>query len=292
MSGDSPAFGPLVSTAWLAERLGAASVLDGSGRAVAAADDVAVPSGEPGADVRVVDCRWYLKPFDMRDPDVEYARGHIPGAVHLRWDVHWADAGHPIPGMLAQPEAFAETMAAAGIGDRTTVVAYDDGHVTVAARLWWALRVYGHEAVAVLDGGIDRWVAEGRPLGTEVPAWPRGDFTARPRSAAYATRYVAKNIVAAGLADRCEIQIAYAIGTANPVSIMVDTFGTGNVTADDLVALIREHFDLRPAAIIRDLDLRRPIYRQTAAYGHFGRADIDAPWEATDKAELLRSAAG
>ena len=187
MSGDSLAFGPLVSTAWLAERLAAAGTLVGSGRAVAAAEDVAIPAGGPGADVRVVDCRWYLKPFDMRDPDVEYARGHIPGAVHLRWDVHWADAGHPIPGMLAQPEAFAEAMAAAGIGDRTTVVVYDDGHVTVAARLWWALRVYGHEAVAVLDGGIDRWVAEGRPLSTEVPAWPRGDFTARPRSAAYAT---------------------------------------------------------------------------------------------------------
>ena len=154
--------GPLVSTAWLAERLDA-------------------------DDIRVVDCRWYLKPFDMRDPDVEYARGHIPGAVHLRWDTHWADAAHPIPGMLAQPEAFAEAMAAAGIGERTTVVAYDDGHVTVAARLWWALRVYGHGAVAVLDGGIGRWVVEGRPLSTEVPQWPPGDFAARPRSAAYAT---------------------------------------------------------------------------------------------------------
>ena len=118
------------------------------------------------------------------------------------------------------------------------------------------------------------------------------DPTKVDRSAAYATRYVAKNIVAAGLADRCEIQIAYAIGTANPVSIMVDTFGTGSVPETDLVALIREHFDLRPAAIIRDLDLRRPIYRQTAAYGHFGRTDIAAPWEATDKAETLRSAAG
>ena len=118
------------------------------------------------------------------------------------------------------------------------------------------------------------------------------DPTKVDRSAAYATRYVAKNIVAAGLADRCEIQIAYAIGTANPVSIMVDTFGTGRVPEGDLVGLIREHFDLRPAAIIRDLDLRRPIYRQTAAYGHFGRADIDAPWEATDKAETLRSAVG
>ena len=166
-------FGPLVSTAWLAERLAA------------------------GDDVRVVDCRWYLKPFDMRDPDVEYARGHIPGAVHLRWDTHWADADHPIPGMLAQPEAFAEAMAAAGIGERTTVVTYDDGHVTVAARLWWALRVYGHRAVAVLDGGIGRWVDEGRPLSTEVPRWPRGDFVARQRSATYATH----NDVAAALGN-------------------------------------------------------------------------------------------
>ena len=118
------------------------------------------------------------------------------------------------------------------------------------------------------------------------------DPTKVDRSAAYATRYVAKNIVAAGLADRCEIQIAYAIGTANPVSIMVDTFGTGRVSEDDLVSLIHEHFDLRPAAIIRDLDLRRPIYRKTAAYGHFGRTDIDAPWEAIDKAEMLRNAVG
>jgi S-adenosylmethionine synthetase len=116
------------------------------------------------------------------------------------------------------------------------------------------------------------------------------DPTKVDRSAAYATRYVAKNIVAAGLADRCEIQIAYAIGTANPVSIMVDTFGTGRVSEDELVSLIDEHFDLRPAAIIRDLDLRRPIYRDTSAYGHFGRTDIDAPWEATDKADELRQA--
>ncbi len=118
------------------------------------------------------------------------------------------------------------------------------------------------------------------------------DPTKVDRSAAYATRYVAKNIVAAGLADRCEIQIAYAIGTANPVSIMVDTFGSGRVSEDELVSLIHEHFDLRPAAIIRDLDLRRPIYRKTAAYGHFGRTDIDAPWEAIDKAEMLRNAVG
>lgn len=114
------------------------------------------------------------------------------------------------------------------------------------------------------------------------------DPTKVDRSAAYAARYVAKNIVAAGLAEKCEIQLAYAIGVARPVSISVDTFGTGKVSEEKLVELIRNHFDLRPAGIIKELDLRRPIYRQTAAYGHFGRTDIDLPWERTDKAEKLR----
>ena len=114
------------------------------------------------------------------------------------------------------------------------------------------------------------------------------DPTKVDRSAAYAARYVAKNVVAAGLADRCEIQIAYAIGVARPVSILVDTFGTAKIPESEIESRIEENFDLRPAAIIRDLDLRRPIYRQVAAYGHFGRTDIDVPWEKTDKAELLK----
>ncbi|WP_124728447.1 methionine adenosyltransferase [Staphylospora marina] len=118
------------------------------------------------------------------------------------------------------------------------------------------------------------------------------DPTKVDRSAAYAARYVAKNIVAAGLADKCEVQLAYAIGVARPVSIRVETFGTGKVNEDKLVELVKKHFDLRPAGIIRALDLRRPIYRQTAAYGHFGRTDIDLPWERTDKAEILRADAG
>ncbi|MDG0811824.1 methionine adenosyltransferase [Cohnella rhizosphaerae] len=117
------------------------------------------------------------------------------------------------------------------------------------------------------------------------------DPTKVDRSAAYAARYVAKNIVAAGLADKCEIQLAYAIGVANPVSINVDTYGTGKIAEEKLVELIRQHFDLRPAGIIKMLDLRRPIYKQTAAYGHFGRTDIDVPWERTDKVELLKSGA-
>ncbi|MCG8323992.1 MAG: methionine adenosyltransferase [Thiotrichales bacterium] len=111
------------------------------------------------------------------------------------------------------------------------------------------------------------------------------------RSAAYAARYVAKNIVAAGLAERCEVQVSYAIGVAEPTSISVDTFGTGVMDETRLVALIREHFDLRPKGIIGMLDLLKPIYRQTAAYGHFGRGDIDLPWEKTDKLDVLRSAA-
>ena len=114
------------------------------------------------------------------------------------------------------------------------------------------------------------------------------DCTKVDRSAAYAARYVAKNIVAAGLADKCEIQLSYAIGVAQPTSVMVDTFGTGKLGSNELVEIIRRHFDLRPAGIIKMLDLRRPIYRATAAYGHFGRDDLDLPWEATDKADELK----
>ncbi|MFT4144973.1 MAG: methionine adenosyltransferase [Mobilitalea sp.] len=115
------------------------------------------------------------------------------------------------------------------------------------------------------------------------------DCTKVDRSASYAARYVAKNVVAAGLADRCEIQLSYAIGVAEPTSIMLDTFGTGKLTEDELVTIVRKHFDLRPAGIIKMLDLRRPIYKKTAAYGHFGRLDLDLPWEKLDKAEELKA---
>jgi S-adenosylmethionine synthetase len=118
------------------------------------------------------------------------------------------------------------------------------------------------------------------------------DPTKVDRSAAYAARYVAKNIVAAGLADKCEVQLAYAIGVARPVSVMVDTFGTGKVDEHVIEELVQKNFDLRPAGIIKELDLRRPIYRQTAAYGHFGRTDVDLPWERTNKADTLRQQAG
>ena len=118
------------------------------------------------------------------------------------------------------------------------------------------------------------------------------DATKVDRSGAYAARYVAKNIVASGLADKCEVQLAYAIGVAHPVSISVDTFGTGKLSEEKFIELVRGNFDLRPAGLIKMLDLRRPIYKQTAAYGHFGRTDIDLPWERTDKAAALKEQAG
>ena len=117
------------------------------------------------------------------------------------------------------------------------------------------------------------------------------DPTKVDRSAAYAARYVAKNLVAAGLAERLEIQVAYVIGVAHPLSVSIETFGTGKVKNEALCDLVQRHFDLRPGAIIRDFDLRRPIYRPTACYGHFGRTDIDLPWEKTDKAGILRKEA-
>ena len=155
--------GPLVSTQWLAERL----------------DDPAV---------RVVDCRWYLRPFDWRNGDDEYAKAHIPGAVHARWDTELADPDRPELWMLAGPERFADAMASRGISDDTFVVAYDDQHVTVAARVWWALRTYGHTRVAVLDGGITKWQAEGRPTDDVVPRYRRDPFTPRFDPNLYATK--------------------------------------------------------------------------------------------------------
>jgi S-adenosylmethionine synthetase len=136
------------------------------------------------------------------------------------------------------------------------------------------------------------------PSGRFVVGGPQGDAGLTGRKiivdtyGGYAARYVAKNIVAAGLASTVELQVSYAIGVAHPTSVFVDTFGTGRIPDEAIEALIREHFDLRPAGIIRMLDLRRPIYKQVAAYGHFGRVDLDVPWEKTDKAELLRNAAG
>ena len=133
---------------------------------------------------------------------------------------------------------------------------------------------------------VDTYGGTGRHGGG---AFSGKDCTKVDRSAAYAARYVAKNLVAAGIADKCEIQLSYAIGVANPTSIMVDTFGTGKLSNSRIVEIIRDNFDLRPAGIIRMLDLRRPIYKQTAAYGHFGRNDLDLPWEKLDKVDTLKA---
>ena len=160
-------------------------------------------------------------------------------------------------------------------------------------------KIYINPSGRFVCGGLDADTGlTGRKLmvdsyGSMVPhgggAFSGKDCTKVDRSAAYAARYVAKNIVAAGIAKKCEIQLSYAIGVAHPTSIMVDTFGTGKLSDEKLVEIIRENFDLRPAGIIQMLNLRRPIYKQTAAYGHFGRTDVDLPWEKTDKAELLKS---
>jgi thiosulfate/3-mercaptopyruvate sulfurtransferase len=153
---------PLVSTAWLAEHL----------------DD-------PG--VQVIDCRWYLKPFDLREGDEEYAAAHIPGAVHLVWNTDLADPASGGLGMLAKPDRYAEMMGSSGVGDDTFVVVYDDQQVTVAARTWWTLRTYGHDNVAVLDGGITKWIEEGRAVTSESPTIEPKTFTPRFQPELYAT---------------------------------------------------------------------------------------------------------
>lgn len=154
---------PLVSADWLEARLNDPSVI-------------------------VVDCRWYLDPFDTRNSKVEYANGHIPGAVQLSWTTDYNNPDHELPNMLATPKQFGEVIGSAGISNDHHVVAYDDNHITVAARLWWALRVHGHTQVSVLNGGFGNWVVEGRPTSTEVPIPKRALFKAQQRSDLYADK--------------------------------------------------------------------------------------------------------
>jgi thiosulfate/3-mercaptopyruvate sulfurtransferase len=181
--------GPLVTTEWLAGRL----------------DD-------PG--VRVIDCRWYLRPFDERCGDEEYRAGHVPGAVHLRWDTDLADPDRPAS-MLAPAARFAAAMGGAGVGDETFVVTYDDHHVPVAARVWWALRVYGHDNVAVLDGGITRWRAEGRPLAARDEVPQRATFTPRFRPELYATKDDVLEAVRAGRPTLVDARMDEAFAAAS-----------------------------------------------------------------------------
>ena len=167
-----------------------------------------------------------------------------------------------------------------------------DAKMKIYANPTWRFVIGGPQGDAGLTGRkiiVDSYGGMGRHGGG---CFSGKDPTKVDRSAAYAARWVAKNVVAAGLAQRCEIQVAYAIGVARPLSVNVETFGTGHIPEGAIASLISEHFDLRPGAIIRDLDLRRPIFRQVAAYGHFGRDDLDLPWEGTGRAEMLRQAAG
>jgi thiosulfate/3-mercaptopyruvate sulfurtransferase len=197
---------PLVSTAWLAEHLG-------------------------DADVVVLDCRWYLKPFDERDGATEYAAGHVPGARHVAWDAELADPGRGPLNMLAGPDRYAAAMAALGVGDDTFVVTYDDHHVPVAARVWWSLQVHGHTRVAVLDGGITAWVGEGRPVESgppPPPADPPAVFTPRRDGSLYATLDDVRAAVADGSARLVDARMdkAYLAASGHiPGSVRVTGLG-------------------------------------------------------------------
>jgi len=235
------------------------------------------------AEVRRDGTLLYLRPDGKSQVTVEYAYGKPQ-----RVDTIVVSTQHA-------PEVTQEQI-------RTDVIEYVIKHVVPAELLDDATRIYVNPTGRFVIGGpagdagltgrkiiVDTYGGVARHGGG---AFSGKDPTKVDRSAAYMARYIAKNLVAAGIADRLELQISYAIGVAQPLSLAVETFGTGKISEDKIVELIQTHFDLRPAAIIRDLNLRRPIYRATAAYGHFGRTDIDAPWENTDKAEALRKAAG
>jgi S-adenosylmethionine synthetase len=225
----------------------------------------------------------YLRPDGKTQVTIEYSHGKP-----VRVDTVVVSAQHDAEVDQAQCMAdirrhVVEAIIPAGLlDDRTRYYINPTGRFVIGGPMGDA-GLTGRKIIVDTYGGMARHGGG---------AFSGKDPTKVDRSAAYAARYVAKNIVAAGLADRFEIQLSYAIGVAEPLSIMVETFGTGKVADDLILRLVREHFDLRPAAIIRDLDLRRPIYRQVAAYGHFGRDDLDVPWERIDKAAALAQAAG
>ncbi|MDO4478998.1 MAG: methionine adenosyltransferase [Lachnospiraceae bacterium] len=222
----------------------------------------------------------YLRPDGKTQVSVEYDENGAPKrleAVVLSTQ-HDADVTQEQIHADIKKYVFDETLPADMIDDKTKFFINPTGRFVIG----------GPHGDAGLTGRkiiVDTYGGYARHGGG---AFSGKDCTKVDRSAAYAARYVAKNIVAAGLADKCEIQLSYAIGVAQPTSVMVDTFGTGKLSNEKLVEIVRENFDLRPAGIIKMLDLRRPIYKQTAAYGHFGRLDVELPWEATDRVEDLK----
>jgi S-adenosylmethionine synthetase len=235
------------------------------------------------ADVRKDGTLDYLRPDGKSQVTVEYAYG-VPRRVEavVLSAQHDAVVGHDQLERDLLAEVIHRVIPAGLLDGQTKYFINPTGRFVVGGPMGDA-GLTGRKIIVDTYGGIARHGGG---------AFSGKDPTKVDRSACYAARYVAKNIVAAGLADRLEFMVSYAIGVARPTSMAIETFGTSRVDEDVILSLARKHFDLRPGAIIRDLDLLRPIYRQTAVYGHFGRDDIDVPWERTDKAEVLRREAG
>ncbi len=225
----------------------------------------------------------YLRPDGKSQVTVEYSHGKpVRVDAIVISTQHAPDVTNEELERDVRAQIIGEVIPAGMIDARTNIYINPSGRFTIGGPMGDA-GLTGRKIIVDTYGGMARHGGG---------AFSGKDSTKVDRSAAYAARWVAKNVVAAGLADRCELQLSYAIGVAHPLSISVETFGTGQIADERILDLIREHFDLRPGAIIRDLDLRRPIYRQTAAFGHFGRPDLDLPWERTNKADALRQDAG
>ncbi len=225
----------------------------------------------------------YLRPDGKSQVTVEYERG-VPKRIDtvVLSAQHSPDVDQPRIREDLVEQAIRQVIPEAMLDQATKIYVNPTGRFVTGGPLGDA-GVTGRKIIVDTYGGVARHGGG---------CFSGKDPTKVDRSAAYMARHIAKNLVAAGIADRLELQVSYAIGVARPLSLMVETFGTGKIPDDQIINLINSNFDLRPAAIIRDLDLRRPIYKATAAYGHFGRDDIDAPWERTDKADFLRREAG
>jgi len=235
------------------------------------------------ADVRKDGTLRYLRPDGKSQVTVEYSRG-VPKRVDavVIGAQHDPAVGHDVIERDIIEHVIKPVVPASLLDDNTKYYVNATGRFVIGGPMGDA-GLTGRKILVDTYGGIARHGGG---------AFSGKDPTKVDRSAAYAARYVAKNVVAAGLADRLELQVSYAIGVAHPLSICIESFGTGKVDDQVIIDLVNKHFDLRPGAIIESLNLRRPIYRQTATYGHFGRTDIDLPWERTDKAEVLRAEAG